>query len=287
MRRYMIRALCGIGLLVGLIVVPAARPAGAASASVVAPKYYYLALGDSLAFGYQPNFDWSHGYAKYFYSNLQGHGAKAYVNYGCAGETAATFINGGCPYQNVLMLHNYYTGPQLTAALNFIKAHPGKISPVTIDIGANDVKSYVNTSTCAVGSYTSALQTFDGNFQTILTKLASALNGQGTILVMNYYDPYQNTCPNTVALTQLFNQHIAADASAAATAQNTLIPVADVFSAFETFDAFGNPVTPDPYLCGTNGYAGYTWTCSSYNDIHARDAGYSAIAQVFANTYGY
>lgn len=273
MIRGSIRTLC---LLLVLAVLPAGWSVRSASAaSVVSPKSYYLALGDSLAFGYQPNFDWSHGYAQDLYANLRTHGATSSVNYGCAGETAYTFIHGGCPYHNFLMLHNYYSGTQLSAAVNFIKAHPGKVSPVTIDIGANDLKSLINTSTCAVSDYTGPLATFDSNFKYILTQLASALAGKGTIVVMNYYDPYQNSCPNTVPLVQTFNSHIASDSAAVASAQSTVIPVADVFTAF------GGPASPNSTICSD------TWMCSSYNDIHANDAGYSVIAGAFESAYGY
>jgi lysophospholipase L1-like esterase len=273
MDRHVVRVLTAAVLLGGIIAGSAIHRATAAS--VISPKAYYLALGDSLAFGYQPNFDWSHGYASDFASDLKTHGSTSSVNYGCSGETAATFINGGCPYQNILMLHNYYTGPQLNAALNFINGHSGKVSPVTIDIGANDLKSLINTSTCQVADYTTPLATFDSNFQYILTKLSTALAGRGTILVMNYYDPYQNQCPNTVPVVQTFNQHIANDASAVATAQNTIIPVADVFTAF------GGATTPNPAICAD------TWMCSSYNDIHANRTGYAMIARVFEAAYGY
>src|SRR5215472_9133850 len=68
-----------------------------AASSVIGPKKYYLALGDSLAFGYQPNFDFSHGYADYFFSNLKTHGTTTLANMGCPGETSSTFINGKCP----------------------------------------------------------------------------------------------------------------------------------------------------------------------------------------------
>lgn len=273
MTRSMVRAAVTVALALSAITGALAHTAGAAS--VVAPKPYYLALGDSLAFGYQPNFDWSHGYASYFASNLKTHGSSSSVNYGCSGETAATFIQGGCPYQNIFMLHNYYTGPQLNAALSFINGHAGKVSPVTIDIGANDLKSLINTSTCQVAPYSGPLATFDSNLQYILTKLAAALKGQGTILVMNYYDPYQNLCPNTVPVVQIFNQHISADATTVAAAQNTLIPVADVFTAF------GGATTPNPTICAD------TWMCTSYQDIHANRTGYSTIAQTFESTYGY
>src|SRR5579859_7979555 len=273
MTRHVFRTVVAVTFVFGALAGATGQRAGAAS--VVAPKAYYLALGDSLAFGYQPNFDWSHGYAADFASNLRNHGSTSSVNYGCAGETAATFIHGGCPYQNFFILHNYYTGPQLNAALAFINGHKGKVSPVTIDIGANDLKSLINTSTCQTGDYTAPLATFDNNLQIILTQLASALAGSGTILVMNYYDPYQNQCPNTVSLVQLFNQHIAADAGTVAEAHNTFVPVADVFTAF------GGTGTPNPTICAD------TWMCSSFQDIHANSTGYSKIAQTFEATYGY
>ncbi len=53
-----------------------------AASSVIGPKKYYLALGDSLAFGYQPNFDFSHGYVDDFFSNLKTHGTTTLANMG-------------------------------------------------------------------------------------------------------------------------------------------------------------------------------------------------------------
>ncbi len=52
------------------------------ASSVIGPKKYYLALGDSLAFGYQPNFDFSHGYVDDFFSNLKTHGTTTLANMG-------------------------------------------------------------------------------------------------------------------------------------------------------------------------------------------------------------
>ena len=114
-----------VALVVSLFLTPSVVHAAPASTSpLVGPKSYYLALGDSLAFGYQPNFSFSHSYPAQWYSNnLSKHNVKSYTNYGCNGETSATFVNGGCPYS--YLLHNYYAGSQLNAAVKFIKAHPG------------------------------------------------------------------------------------------------------------------------------------------------------------------
>lgn len=245
-----------------------------ASYAFVGAKYYYLALGDSLAFGYQPNLTWSQGYAPQWYSDLQKHGSKSFTNYGCNGETSATFVNGGCPY--AYALHNYYFGSQLNAALSFLKNHAGQVSPVSLDIGANDLLPDINSSTCAVSSsWDTDLANLDSRLtNTILPKLVNALtnsSGQrtGDLVMMNYYDPYQNQCPNDLSYVQSLNQHLAADAA------QFNIPVSDVLTAF------GGTATPNPNICT------YTWMCSSYNDIHATTTGYGVIASAFESLTGY
>ncbi len=236
--------------------------------SFVGPKKYYLALGNSLAFGYQPNLDWDDGFNDDFFSNLKSHGAQQLINMACPGETSSTFINGGCPYA-VLKKYIYFT-PQLQAAVNFIKNHAGQVSPVTLDIGANDVLGDINASNCTVSSsWSSDLSTVQKNLGTILSQLKSALNGSGDLLLMNYYDPYQNQCPNSVSYVQQLNSTIASVAA------QYSVPLADVFTAF------GGAAVPDPNTCN------YTWICNIiFHDIHATDSGYSAIAGAFEATYG-
>ena len=251
-----------------------AHGAGATSSTLVGPKSYYLALGDSLAFGYQPNLSFSHSYPQQWYSNnLSAHHVGHYTNYGCNGETSATFVNGGCPYS--YLLHNYYFGSQLNAALSFLKAHPGAVSPVSLDIGANDLLPDINGSTCAISStWSTDLANLDTRLTgTILPKLTAALtvNGvrTGDLVMMNYYDPYQNACPTSLSYVQTLNQHLAADAA------QFNVPVADVFTAF------GGATTPNPNICTD------TWMCSSYNNIHATTTGYGVIAGAFGSVTGY
>lgn len=251
-----------------------------ASGTFVGAKGYYLALGDSLAFGYEPNLDWSHGYPQQWYTDLQKHGSKSFTDYGCNGETSATFINGGCPY--AYALHNYYSGSQLNAAVSFLKGHAGQVSPVSLDLGANDLLPDINGSTCAISStWSTDLANVDTRLtQTILPQLAAALtvNGArtGDLVMMNYYDPYQNQCPNTLPYVQTMNQHLAADAA------QFNVPIADVFTAF------GGATSPNNNICS------YTWMCSSSHDIHATGGqsgepgnGYGVIAGAFESLTGY
>ena len=86
--------------------------------------------------------------------------------------------------------------------------------------------------------------------------------------MMNYYDPYQNSCPNTVSYIQIFNQHLARDV-------NGYGSLADVFSAF------GGAITPNANICK------YTWECGIFHNVHSTDAGYSVIASAFERTVGY
>ena len=260
-----------------LALLPAAHPATAATS--VGARTFYLALGDSLAWGYQPNLDIVQGYAEDLYLHLLRRGSFFHlpprgtlfeINMACSGETAATFIAGGCPFARFKKYP--YAGPQLAAALTFIRQHRGQVSPVTIDIGANDLLPLVNASTCAVPAQdviTQTLATFDANFSSILKRLREALQGTGDLVTMTYYFPDQNQCPQLLPDVELFNQHLAGDA------QQNGVPVADVFSAF------GGAAAPNAALCAD------TWICGSYHDVHATTQGYAAIAAAFEATLGY
>jgi lysophospholipase L1-like esterase len=246
-----------------------------AATGTVGPKHYYLALGDSLARGYQPppfvgdNHD---GYAQqYFRTDLAAKGVAQLVDYGCSGETSHSFIAGGCPFS--WSVQNPYLGPQLYAALSFIHNHHGQVSPVTVDIGAGDALALINPSTCAISAtWQTALATFDTNFTYSLALLHSTLDGTGDLVAMNYYDPYQNQCsgnPQVLSLLQTVNQHIQRDAAL------LLVPVADVF------DAFGGATTPNPNLSID------TWITSPYHDIHPTTAGYGIITRAVQEAIGY
>lgn len=245
--------------------------------ALVGPKAYYLALGDSLAFGYQPDLDWVHGYANDFFDDLHKRGVQHYDNLACADESSATMLNGKCPYA---LLHKYaYSGSQLQAAVNYLHAHAGQVSPVTLDIGGNDLIPDLDTAKCAMNTrWQSDLALVNTNLKNvILPQLSAALtvNGQmtGDLLLLNYYDPYANMCPATVPYIQTFNQDLAADVGGRAT-------LVDVFSAFAD-PAAGNVVAPVSHLCA------YTWVCGKDKNIHPNQAGYAIMASAIEHTVNY
>src|SRR5256886_7082812 len=117
------------------------------------PKHFYLALGDSVAFGaqlgkffqevstrtYDPN-TFNTGYVDDFATRLRSIDPKiSTVNLGCPGETTDSFTK-FCVFHSVLgfALHSNYSGSQEAAALSFLRAHPGQVSPITITLGIND-----------------------------------------------------------------------------------------------------------------------------------------------------
>jgi len=136
-----------LALQVGLAV-PGSATSGTSQRPVYkAPLGYYLALGDSIAYGLQPNkvkaappsaFDT--GYVDVFAARLRKLAPKIrVVNYGCPGESTVTFARGGCAgLADVKALHDPYRGSQLDAALSFLRAHPGQVSPVTLTLFGND-----------------------------------------------------------------------------------------------------------------------------------------------------
>lgn len=253
----------------------------AKAATLVGPKAFYLALGDSLGLGFQPNGDNNHGYADDFFANLQPRGTTTLENLSCSGETTITMINGGCidAIQNKV----HYRGSQLQAAVNFLHQHAGQVSPVTLDVGADNflLHNDVNTSNapnCTLSSsFSSDLARMDADLsQTILPQLTAALtvNGQrtGDLIIPNYYDPEQNLCPNLVSVSQEINQHIANDASA------FNVTMVDIFTAF------GGPTTPNPNIDRL------TWMDSGFAlalAIHPRSVGYQLMATTIEQTVGY
>lgn len=262
---------------------------------IVRVKSYYLALGDSLAFGEQPNKDYGHGYAQQWFALLQPKGSRGFTDYGCPGQSStAMYTQHSCSFPS----HDEYPDnkTQLQAAVAFITTHTHQVSPVSLDIGANDLIPKIKfvfdpTSPthvrCEDPTLATDEATLDANLRlTILPQLVQALKNRGgqltgDLVVMNYYFPFQNICPNQTSLLEDFNSHIAADVQFVASEEHVSIPIADVFTAF------GGSAYPNPNICT------YTWMCSSYQDIHATGGqpgepgnGYGVIAQTFNSLVG-
>jgi lysophospholipase L1-like esterase len=230
--------------------------------------HYYMALGNSLTFGYQPNFDFSSGFADDVFNALKPSGATEAINFGCAGETTTTFIEGGCVAH--FAHHGSYTGAQLDAAIAFLTSarHVGRVSPITLEIGSNDVIPDWDQNTCTAGANADAdLAQMDDNLtHTILPRLTRALAlpkgaRAGDLHLLNYYNPFAKECPASAPFIHRLNDHIAADAA------KFRVPVVDVYNAF------GGDVGTAGNVCT------FTWMCSSFHDVHPTNAGYQQIAK--------
>lgn len=257
-----------VGLLFGTI-----SASATSSDQFNPPKQYYLALGDSLAYGYQQakffgeaatgNIDPATfpGYAGVFAGNLAtlSPGIQT-VNYGCPGETTSSYFT-ACSFSAVqhFPLHNAYTGPQEAAALAFLHAHPGQVSPITLDNGANDVTPCLASPD--PNCFPNTIAAVGANMDRALGELrAAAPNAE--IVVMKYYDPFAFGLPGTIGVTELLNGAIA-NAAARHGAR-----LADALTPF-------NLTAPQPAtLCGLGPFCPLT-------DIHPNDAGYALIAQQF------
>ncbi|HEX3435121.1 MAG TPA: SGNH/GDSL hydrolase family protein [Pseudacidobacterium sp.] len=235
---------------------------------------YYVALGDSLAAGYQPlpggGSEIHHGYAEDLAPKVN----MTLVNLGCPGETSATMINGG-------ECNTYTSGSQLGDAEAFLAANAGKVGLVTIDIGVNDVLSCVTNGSINASCLVQKEAQVETNLQNILTAMRNAGGSNLKIIAMNYYDPFlaewlngtsgQLEAVATVAAVEEFN------AAEAGIYLLNAAPVADVANAFQTLNVTpvlynGQLVPKDVVEICQN-----TWMCS-LNNIHANDAGYQLIA---------
>lgn len=239
------------------------------------PKQYYLALGDSLAFGSQqvkfnanfpvePPSAFNTGYVDDLAVMLRGIRPDIQtVNFGCPGETSLTFINGGCSYTSRgFSLHNSYSGPQLSAALAFLQEHPGQVSPITINVGGNDFGPLQSICGSDLSCYEvhgpAILAATRANLDQILGAIRNtAPNAE--IITFTTYDLTVLVDPRFGRFTAAFND-VVTD-----TARSHSVRVADVFSAFNDGP---QPAT----LCSL------TFACTPLRDTHPTDAGYATIA---------
>jgi len=281
----------------------AAPPARAPAGALARPpdSIYYLALGDSLSRGVQPDasgasVETGDGYPDLVYGALRrSHPGLKLVKLGCPGETTATMIKGGiCHYQG---------GSQLAAAVAFLRDHrdlrdhstqgsQGRVLLVTIDIGANDPEQcgaqpgLTQLAKCAVKDIPSAVT----RLSTIMTRLKAAAGPEVRIVGMTYYLPalaeWHDGLPGQVIaraaerLAAVYN-HMLSNVYTSSRAR-----VANVFGAFETSDFSAGPQNVPrnvARLCQ------WTWACAAPPrgpNQHANQAGYQVIARTFLQASG-
>jgi lysophospholipase L1-like esterase len=161
-----------------------------------------------------------------------------------------------CIYHPPFALHSDYSGSQIDAALAVLRAHPGQVSPITIDIGANDLlrgRSFANTQ---------------ANLSTILARLRGAAP-YAEIIVLGIYNPLIVTIPGSDPVAALFNSLLAKTAAEHRARFADPLPV------------FNLAVNEIPTICSL------TLMCTPQQDIHASDLGYQKLADVMLAASGY
>ena len=155
-------------------------PLAPAAAAATGSGPYYLALGDSLATG--GGATPGHGYVDDLYAQakLEMPGLQL-ENLGCGGDSTTRMVHGG-------LCHNYTTGNQLGDAEAFLRAHPGQVSFVTIDVGGDDVVGCALSGTVDPTCATNATNAIETNLPIIMSGLRAA-GGSIPIVGMTYYDP--------------------------------------------------------------------------------------------------
>ncbi|HEY6495141.1 MAG TPA: SGNH/GDSL hydrolase family protein [Trebonia sp.] len=249
------------------------------------PASYYLALGDSLSRGVQPNaagasVETAQGYPDQVYARLAGdHPGLRLVQLGCPGETTETMMHGG--------ICRYPGGSQLAAATAFLRSHRGHVLLVTIDIGANDPESCGSQPSLKQLSCIGEIPDAATNLSSILASVRTAAGPGVSVVGMSYYLP---------ALAEWrsggLGKVVAEVGERLTVAYNDLLdrayaqagdPVANVSGAFDATD-FGDPTSVPgigPLPRNVARICELTWECTPAPrgpNQHANPAGYQVIA---------
>lgn len=245
----------------------------------------YLVLGDSVAFGTDPNRDPMVasnfvGYPDYVAGALD----LEDVNASCPGEATGGFLsltgtdNLCRPYRAASPLHVAYKTSQMAFALKYLRGHHDT-KLVTLDLGANDIFRFSKDcavgptfGTCALG-LGGVLATMQANLNTIFSGIRHA-GYHGTIVALTYYSL---SYPDTSGAQLLNSPMIAA-------APGSGVLIADGIAPFAS--AAAAPANP-PGAAGTTCAAGLTivdlTTTPSSCDVHPTQHGHQLLAESILN----
>jgi lysophospholipase L1-like esterase len=225
---------------------------------------YYLAIGESLAFGlnpFLPQSDWSDptnfvGYPEVLAQTLD----LDLTNASCPGEASGGFISltgvdRRCRgfFRPKFPLHTSYSTSQLDFAVAYLRSH-ARTRLVTLSLGGNDLflltEQCNGNRACISSGLPSVLQTLARNLETIYTRIRNDGGYQGQVIALALYPlPLDNPPGRTpgysdddaVTVTNAVNR-VLTDTTIAAGGE-----VADGFGAFRAAsEAFGE----DPCAAG-------------------------------------
>jgi lysophospholipase L1-like esterase len=259
-----------------------ASPTSKGSKPPVTAGSNYLALGDSVTFGYvEPNSiptpdytDASNftGFPEVIASDLSINDANA----ACPGETSSSLINdtaqsNGCEtepngspgYRAAYPLHVTYGGSQLKYAVKYLKTTPD-VTLVSLMIGANDYFLCQETTADQCQSpaeQDEVLGTIKHNLKKILSTIRGLYHGQ--LVLVDYYSP-SSAQDGLTEVLNTFENRVAAQYN---------VQLADGFDAFQNAEtSAGSP--DDPCTAGL-----LTVLSPSGCGIHPSQDGQQVLAQ--------
>jgi len=252
--------------------------------AVSPPRSYYLALGDSVAYGAQPAkmsaklppSGFNTGYVDVFAARLRTIAPKIQVvNYSCPGESTKTFVAGGCSgRRDVKGLHNSFKGAQLDAALAFLRAHPGQVSPITLTLWGNDFVEIADACkgdlACVQARAPRAFARLGSRLASIVKQLRAAAP-DAVIILTDAWNFIVDDLQHTDPLIRSVDATVARSAAAGEARFAKLFPV---------FNPQGNIAHEKARVCTL------TFICSK-DDVHPTNAGYRAIAAAVWAASGY
>jgi lysophospholipase L1-like esterase len=211
----------------------------------------YLALGDSIAFGFNPNLPYAEPFSQFVgYPEAVGSVRSiAVANAACPGETSGSFLDAtaadnGChssPFYFAQGLKVDYQGlqSQMSYALAFLASAP-RVDLITINLGGNDLLLVQNACgstnyACIAGALPGALTTYATNLGTIFASIRGAGYTGKMVAVTQYATSYRDAT-QLGALTSL-------DAEVIAVAALYDVAVADGYGSFAAASALtlGDP----------------------------------------------
>lgn len=286
-----LRRLLGRAALLALAAASMAGPAGAsaatggvASAPSVTAGSRYLALGDSVTFGYEeggvvpaPQYKTASSFIAF--PEILGRELHLRVaNASCPGETTASLINPSSPsngcenapgaphsgYRTGFPLHVHYRGSQLSYAVHYLRGHRD-VRLVSLMIGANDGFVCIETTedACTSASEMAALKhRITHNVRVILHAIRHRARYRGQLVIVNYYSPFKAYDPRSKQLNAIVDS----------AARPFGVRLADGFGVFRSADSHSGS---NACTAGLLTQLGKPGDCG----IHPSYAGQSLLAQ--------
>lgn len=302
-------ALLGGSLAAGLAL-SGGPAAGSAARSSSPSGPILLALGDSLAAGYQPTdgttpppedpaTGWPDGgYPGGYAADLARARHLHLVDLGCPGETTTSFVTKAAqPACTTLYRGEFSAANQQQAAIAELGRAKGDVALVTFDLGANDIDTCFTDGsvdeTCVLHNAALVVD----RLPAILKKLKSTLqhdDPSARLVAMDYYDPFLGLAadPGGTRGLELAALSVAAseafDTSLRAVYRTEDVPVAKVAAAFQTGKALPL-VTVDGAKLPNDAavVCRLTYMCPppakhrAHQDVHPNASGYTTIATAF------